>query len=61
MQLNFFSCRYEYFYALLRDFPDLRFTINGGINTINEVTHFKQNGFLFLLWGGEGKGRGFEW
>lgn len=29
--------RYEFFYALLRDFPDLRFTINGGINTIDEV------------------------
>ena len=31
------SCRYEYYYALLRDFPDLQFTINGGINTIDEV------------------------
>ncbi|XP_058203460.1 uncharacterized protein LOC131317812 isoform X2 [Rhododendron vialii] len=29
--------KYEYYYALLRDFPDLRFTINGGINGINEV------------------------
>ncbi|KAG5521692.1 hypothetical protein RHGRI_034049 [Rhododendron griersonianum] len=29
--------RYEYYYALLRDFPDLRFTINGGINGINEI------------------------
>lgn len=31
------SSRYEFYYALLRDFPDLRFTINGGINTIDEV------------------------
>lgn len=30
-------CRYEYYYALLRDFPDLQFTINGGILTIDEV------------------------
>ncbi|GFP92097.1 tRNA-dihydrouridine synthase a [Phtheirospermum japonicum] len=29
--------KYEYYYALVRDFPDLRFTINGGINTIDEV------------------------
>ncbi|CAI9108739.1 OLC1v1008416C1 [Oldenlandia corymbosa var. corymbosa] len=29
--------KYEYYYALLRDFPDLRFTINGGINTVGEV------------------------
>ncbi|GKU88624.1 hypothetical protein SLEP1_g2863 [Rubroshorea leprosula] len=29
--------KYEYYYALLRDFPDLKFTINGGINTVTEV------------------------
>ncbi|XP_050210036.1 uncharacterized protein LOC126660521 isoform X2 [Mercurialis annua] len=29
--------KYEYYFALLRDFPDLRFTINGGINCIDEV------------------------
>lgn len=29
--------RYEYYYSLVRDFPDLQFTINGGINTIDEV------------------------
>ncbi|XP_040992956.1 tRNA-dihydrouridine(20/20a) synthase-like isoform X2 [Juglans microcarpa x Juglans regia] len=29
--------KYEYFYGLLRDFPDLRFTINGGITCIGEV------------------------
>ncbi|KAF5947833.1 hypothetical protein HYC85_013790 [Camellia sinensis] len=30
--------KYEYYYALLRDFPDLRLTINGGINGVDEVT-----------------------
>ncbi|GLT62288.1 hypothetical protein SLA2020_349360 [Shorea laevis] len=30
--------KYEYYYALLRDFPDLKFTINGGINTVTEVS-----------------------
>lgn len=30
--------RYEYYYALVRDFPDLRFTINGGITSVSEVT-----------------------
>ncbi|GAB2300163.1 hypothetical protein Dimus_034203 [Dionaea muscipula] len=29
--------KYEYYFGLLRDFPDLRFTVNGGINTIAEV------------------------
>ncbi|KAB5520491.1 hypothetical protein DKX38_024810 [Salix brachista] len=29
--------KYEYYYALLRDFPDLRFTINGGIICVDEV------------------------
>ncbi|XP_051123185.1 uncharacterized protein LOC127246031 isoform X2 [Andrographis paniculata] len=29
--------KYEFYYALVRDFPDLQFTINGGINTIDEV------------------------
>ncbi|XP_021739283.1 uncharacterized protein LOC110705687 isoform X1 [Chenopodium quinoa] len=29
--------RYEFYYALVRDFPDLKFTINGGINSIEEV------------------------
>ncbi|CAN0864706.1 tRNA-dihydrouridine(20/20a) synthase [Linum grandiflorum] len=29
--------KYEYYYALLRDFPDLKFTINGGINNVDEA------------------------
>ncbi|XP_065872317.1 uncharacterized protein [Euphorbia lathyris] len=29
--------KYEYYFALLRDFPDLRFTINGGIDCADEV------------------------
>lgn len=29
--------KYEFYYALQRDFPDLQFTINGGINSIEEV------------------------
>ncbi|CAH9127153.1 unnamed protein product [Cuscuta epithymum] len=36
--------KYEYFYALLRDFPDLQFTINGGINTINEINAARSEG-----------------
>ncbi|KAG7528318.1 Carotenoid oxygenase [Arabidopsis thaliana x Arabidopsis arenosa] len=32
-----FIFRYEYFYALVRDFPDLRFTINGGITSVSKV------------------------
>ncbi|CAN1342444.1 tRNA-dihydrouridine(20/20a) synthase [Linum perenne] len=29
--------KYEYYYALLRDFPDLQFTINGGIDNVAEA------------------------
>ncbi|KAI3913231.1 hypothetical protein MKW92_028751 [Papaver armeniacum] len=31
--------KYEYFFGLLRDFPDLRLTINGGITHIDEVNN----------------------
>uniref|UniRef100_A0A0E0P6Q2 DUS-like FMN-binding domain-containing protein n=1 Tax=Oryza rufipogon TaxID=4529 RepID=A0A0E0P6Q2_ORYRU len=30
--------QYEYYFALLRDFPDVQFTLNGGITTIDQVT-----------------------
>ncbi|XP_052170151.1 uncharacterized protein LOC127786656 isoform X2 [Diospyros lotus] len=36
--------KYEYYYALLRDFPDLRFTINGGINGVDEVNAAQREG-----------------
>ncbi|EPS69828.1 hypothetical protein M569_04936 [Genlisea aurea] len=36
--------KYEYLYALVRDFPDLQFTINGGINSIHEVTSALKEG-----------------
>ncbi|GAB4832577.1 hypothetical protein Ancab_006594 [Ancistrocladus abbreviatus] len=36
--------KYEYYFGLLRDFPDLRFTINGGINSIEEVNAAREAG-----------------
>ncbi|XP_044487729.1 tRNA-dihydrouridine(20/20a) synthase-like isoform X2 [Mangifera indica] len=36
--------KYEYYYALLRDFPDLTFTLNGGINTVDEVNAARREG-----------------
>ncbi|XP_061353379.1 uncharacterized protein LOC133298146 isoform X2 [Gastrolobium bilobum] len=36
--------RYEYFYGLLRDFPDLTFTINGGITNVDEVNAAREAG-----------------
>ncbi|KAG9138227.1 hypothetical protein Leryth_001451 [Lithospermum erythrorhizon] len=36
--------KYEFYYALLRDFPDLQFTINGGINTVSEVNAARKEG-----------------
>ena len=29
--------KYDYVYNLVKDFPSLRFTINGGIQTLTEV------------------------
>ncbi|KAF3631634.1 Photosystem II 5 kDa protein, chloroplastic [Capsicum annuum] len=36
--------KYEYYYALLRDFPGLQFTINGGITSIEEVNAARTEG-----------------
>ncbi|CAN6440267.1 unnamed protein product [Victoria cruziana] len=36
--------KYEYCFGLLRDFPDLQFTINGGITSIDEVLAAKSQG-----------------
>lgn len=36
--------KYEYFYGLLRDFPDLTFTINGGITSVDEVNAARDAG-----------------
>ncbi|KAK6933818.1 DUS-like, FMN-binding domain [Dillenia turbinata] len=36
--------KYEYYYALLRDFPDLQFTINGGINSVEGVNAARRAG-----------------
>jgi len=30
--------KYEYYFALLRDFPQVKFTLNGGITTIDQVS-----------------------
>ncbi|KAH1250520.1 tRNA-dihydrouridine(20/20a) synthase [Glycine max] len=40
--------KYEYFYGLLRDFPDLRFTINGGISRVDEE-FFSTKAVLFII------------
>ncbi|CAJ2655198.1 unnamed protein product [Trifolium pratense] len=36
--------KYEYFYGLLHDFPDLTFTINGGIASVDEVNAAREAG-----------------
>lgn len=30
--------RHDYVYRLVKDFPDVDFTLNGGVNTYEEVT-----------------------
>ncbi|XP_061348231.1 uncharacterized protein LOC133293646 isoform X2 [Gastrolobium bilobum] len=36
--------KYEYFYGLVRDFPNLTFTINGGITSIDEINAARKAG-----------------
>ncbi|XP_077252829.1 uncharacterized protein LOC143892243 isoform X2 [Tasmannia lanceolata] len=36
--------KYEYYFGLLRDFPELQFTINGGITCIDEVDAARRHG-----------------
>ncbi|XP_056851421.1 uncharacterized protein LOC130500401 isoform X1 [Raphanus sativus] len=36
--------KYEYYYALARDFPDLKFTINGGITSVSKVNAALEKG-----------------
>ncbi|KAJ0986753.1 hypothetical protein J5N97_005109 [Dioscorea zingiberensis] len=36
--------KYEYYFALLRDFPELQFTLNGGITCIDQVTTARRQG-----------------
>ncbi|KAL3832953.1 hypothetical protein ACJIZ3_007689 [Penstemon smallii] len=43
--------KYEYYYALVRDFPELQFTINGGINTIDEVNAARTEGAYGVMVG----------
>ncbi|KDO83437.1 hypothetical protein CISIN_1g013784mg [Citrus sinensis] len=43
--------KYEYYYALLRDFPDLTFTLNGGINTVDEVNAALRKGAHHVMVG----------
>ncbi|KAK2637039.1 hypothetical protein Ddye_031831 [Dipteronia dyeriana] len=43
--------KYEYYYALLRDFPDLTFTLNGGITTVDEVNTARREGAHSVMLG----------
>ncbi|CAA6670555.1 unnamed protein product [Spirodela intermedia] len=36
--------KYEYYFALLRDFPGLKFTLNGGITCMNQVNAARKQG-----------------
>lgn len=46
--LNNIICRYEYYFALLRDFPEIQFTLNGGITTIDQVSDCLTIEIIFL-------------
>ncbi|PUZ46403.1 hypothetical protein GQ55_7G074700 [Panicum hallii var. hallii] len=38
------SLKYEYYFGLLRDFPQVKFTLNGGITTIDQVSSSIRHG-----------------
>ncbi|KAF6158549.1 hypothetical protein GIB67_040063 [Kingdonia uniflora] len=43
--------KYEYYFGLLRDFPDLQFTMNGGITSIDEVNAARRQGAYGVMVG----------
>jgi hypothetical protein len=43
-----YHCRYEYYYALLRDFPEVHFTLNGGLTTIDQVSDYLTSDYFLL-------------
>ena len=42
--LHYLLCRYEYVGALLRDFPHLTFSINGGITSLHQAQQLLEEG-----------------
>ena len=44
------GCRYEFVGALIRDFPELHFTINGGITSLQQASGCLQP--FHFPWGG---------
>jgi tRNA-dihydrouridine synthase A len=54
--------RYEYVHRLVKDFPDLRFTINGGIQTITEAqTQINEHGVHGVMVGRAVTNQPFHW
>lgn len=43
--------KYEYVFSLIRDFPHLNFTINGGITTVHQVNSALQKGVYGVMMG----------
>ncbi|XP_020259377.1 uncharacterized protein LOC109835772 isoform X1 [Asparagus officinalis] len=43
--------KYEYYFALLRDFPEIHFTINGGITCIDQVNAARKQGAYGVMVG----------
>ena len=53
--------RYEYVYRLVKDFPDLNFTINGGIHTYEEVLQCLSKGVTGVMVGRSIVNQPFYW
>ena len=39
--------KYDYVYSLLKDFPDLKFTLNGGVQTFADTKGHLEKGLCF--------------
>jgi tRNA-dihydrouridine synthase A len=43
--------KYDVVFQLMKDFPDVTFTLNGGIRTISEIQNFLNNGVHSVMLG----------
>lgn len=53
--------RYDFVYNLVKDFPQLQFTINGGISDINEANNHLANGVHGVMVGRQAVNQPFHW
>ena len=53
--------KYDFVYRLVRDFPSLRFTLNGGVDTYEAINEHFANGAHGVMVGRSAVGAPFQW